>query len=179
MPKSSSPFSCDKMRFLFIFWILVPFLNPISASKNLTCTEQFCLPKDYNRLLKPYSDKPVHISVDLDILQILKVNDLDFTITFSMYFGVYWNEPRLIASQESFENNPYVPIDLSFFEHLWVPDIYIYDLKSIRSYKIFTDFAGLWVVNGSQILYSHESHISFYCPMRFERYPLDVQVRRV
>ena len=78
-----------------------------------------------------------------------------------------------MQSQE--KDNPYVPIDLSLFDQLWVPDIYIYDLKSIRSYKIFSDFAGLWVVNGSQILYSHEAHISFYCPMRFEHYPLDEQ----
>ena len=158
-------------------WIIILILAKIIQALNLTCTKEFCLPSDYNRLIKPFPNQPVEIKCDLDILQILEINDGKFYVTFSMYFGVQWEEPRLIQSlsEEKTKENPYVPIDLSLFDQLWVPDIYIYDLKSIRSYKIFTDFAGLWVVNGSQILYSHEAHITFYCPMRFEHYPLDEQ----
>ena len=158
-------------------WIIILMLAKIIQALNLTCAKEFCLPSDYNRLIKPFPNQPVDIKCDLDILQILEINDGKFYVTFSMYFGVQWEEPRLIQSEEEkTKENPYVPIDLSLFEQLWVPDIYIYDLKSIRSYKIFTDFAGLWVVNGNQILYSHEAHITFYCPMRFEHYPLDEQV---
>ena len=38
---------------------------------------------------------------------------------------------------------------------------------------------GLWIKNGSEILYSQETHITFWCPMRFGKYPLDKQVRNV
>jgi hypothetical protein len=37
-------------------------------------------------------------------------------------------------------------------------------------------FPGLWIQNRTHILYSQEAHITFWCPMRFELYPLDKQV---
>lgn len=58
-----------------------------------------------------------------------------------MYFGVRWQEPRIIGPPPP-EDNPYVPIDLGFIDFLWVPDIYIYHLKSIQVLNIFTQFAG-------------------------------------
>ena len=32
------------------------------------------------------------------------------------------------------------------------------------------------MVNGNEVLYSQESHITFWCPMRFHNFPLDNQV---
>ena len=40
----------------------------------------------------------------------------------------------------------------------------------------YCSILGLWVVNKTGILYSQETHVTFWCPMRFERYPLDYQV---
>jgi hypothetical protein len=37
-------------------------------------------------------------------------------------------------------------------------------------------FEGLWIRNRTNILYSQEAHITFWCPMRFELYPLDKQI---
>ena len=37
-------------------------------------------------------------------------------------------------------------------------------------------FLGLFIVNGNEILYSQETHITFWCPMRFNNFPLDKQV---
>ena len=31
------------------------------------------------------------------------------------------------------------------------------------------------MVNRTTILYSHEAHVTIYCPMRYEMFPLDVQ----
>ena len=31
------------------------------------------------------------------------------------------------------------------------------------------------MVNQTEVLYSQETHVTFWCPMRFERYPLDYQ----
>ena len=98
-------------------------------------------------------------------------------------------------------DNEYVPVDIGFVNFLWVPDIYIYHLKTSKVLNIFTQFAGktddiqarttpsivfffssfsgLWIVNRTTILYSQETHVTFWCPMRFERYPLDHQVRSI
>ena len=36
----------------------------------------------------------------IEISDVLKVNDKDYSITFSLYFNVQWSEPRLNLSQE-------------------------------------------------------------------------------
>lgn len=58
-----------------------------------------------------------------------------------MYFGVRWTEARLVSPEET-EPNPYIPIDIDFVKNLWVPDIYIYHLKTIEVLNIFIPFAG-------------------------------------
>ena len=164
--------------FLCVCWLLLQrsaAVDTSDQSKFLKCAEQYCLAKNYSKLEVPFNDQGlVNITVDLDVLQILEVDDIKFTVSFSMYFGVRWQEPRVIGPPPP-EDNPYVPIDLGFIDFLWVPDIYIYHLKSILVTRIFTQFAGLWVVNRTGILYSQETHVTFWCPMRFESYPLDQQ----
>jgi len=39
-------------------------------------------------------------------------------------------------------DNAYVTVDIGFVDFLWVPDIYIYHLKTIKVLNIFTQFAG-------------------------------------
>ena len=67
-------------------------------------------------------------------------------------------------------------VDIKFINELWVPDIYVYFLKRINVLTVFTKFAGLFIVNGNEILYSQETHITFWCPMRFNNFPLDKQI---
>ena len=54
------------------------------------------------------------------------------------------------------------------------------DVAALMSTKMLylTIFSmlGLWIKNGTDILYSQETHITFWCPMRFGKYPLDHQV---
>jgi len=116
----------------------------------------------------------IKVNVDLDVLQILEIDDIKFTVSFSMYFGVRWLEPRIEGPPPP-ADNPYVPIDIKFINELWVPDVYVYFLKQINVLTIFTRFAGLFVVNGNEILYSQETQITFWCPMRFQNFPLDSQ----
>ena len=35
--------------------------------------------------------------------------------------------------------------------------------------------AGLWVVEEKELFYNQLSHITFMCPMRFDKFPLDTQ----
>lgn len=141
---------------------------------NLKCAASYCLPADYDKLEVPYDDDGlVHVSVDLDTLQILevgqdlkknkickisrltfldiykskaillwymvlvsgylvtiyllffqycvfKVDDVKFTVMFSLYFGVRWKENRIVGPKPDDENY-YQPIDTGFIKHLWVP----------------------------------------------------------
>ena len=79
----------------------------------------------------------------MQILQIVDINDVDFTVTFSMYLFVKWIEPRLKSNgTTSGPDNQETPIDLKFLDKLWVPDVYFYDLKRLEDHKFLTKFAG-------------------------------------
>ena len=74
---------------------------------------------------------------------------------------------------------------LDMVDHIWVPDIYIYNLKSVSNPVLFTKFGGLFVkkdaaANGGAIkfYYAHELQVKFWCKMRFDRFPFDKQVRK-
>ena len=47
---------------------------------------------------------PLHIGIEIHISDVLKINDRDFSITFSLYFNVQWREPRLQIDQNFFQN---------------------------------------------------------------------------
>ena len=38
---------------------------------------------------------------------------------------------------------------------------------------ILQRLAGLWIVEGKELFYNQLSHITFMCPMRFNKFPLD------
>ena len=40
----------------------------------------------------------------IEISDVLKIDDKDYSITFSLYFNVLWSEPRLNLSQEFFNS---------------------------------------------------------------------------
>ena len=50
------------------------------------------------------------------------------SITLTMFFVVSWDEPRLV-SNVTYGPDESVPVDMRFLDHLWVPNIFIYDLR--------------------------------------------------
>lgn len=123
-------------------------MAPISAQSTdikepkLKCVESYCLPANYDSLQVPFNEKGmVEVSVDFDTLQILEVDDIKFTVSFSMYFGIRWNDER-IKGPPIEDETYYQPIDTGFIKNLWVPDIYLWYLKSIDVLDFLIPFAG-------------------------------------
>ena len=55
--------------------------------------------------------------------------------------GPRWKEPRLTGPVPEDENY-YQPIDTGFIKNLWVPDVYLWYLKSIEVLDFLIPFAG-------------------------------------
>lgn len=108
-------------------------------------------------------------------MDINSVNDKAFTVTMTMYFSVKWDEPR-IETNNTVSEEEWTPIDLQFMSQLWVPNIFIYDLRSFTTLNVLKKLAGVWIIGGKQIYYSQATVVSFSCPMRFDLYPLDSHV---
>ena len=60
----------------------------------------------------------------------------------------------------SFEGQ-WTPIDLQFMNHLWVPNIFIYDLRSFNALNVLKKLAGIWIIEGKQIYFSQGTFINY------------------
>jgi len=91
---------------------------------------------------------------------------------------VEWKERRLFVDEEKYNNQSdpeLVPMNLEFVKDLWLPNIFIYNLKTYKVIDVLSKLAGLWINTNKLILYSQATHISFICPMSFDKFPLDEQ----
>jgi hypothetical protein len=146
-----------------------------------------CLPKDYSKFELPVKVGSNNISVTIDIDEVLRINDKDYSITFACYFNVQWPEKRIQLGPDfgreqagpgvNVTDNPdiIVPMNLEFVKDLWLPNIFIYNLKTYKVIDVLSKLAGLWIGADKTVLYSQATHITFICPMRFDKFPLDTQ----
>ena len=105
--------------------------------------KNFCLPKDYDKNEFPRDNstaEPIDIKLEFNDLEVLHVNDKDFTVTLKMYLGVHWNEPRIVSLNS--QKHSVTPLDLNFLEHVWLPDLEILHLKELKGYKVLKELAG-------------------------------------
>jgi hypothetical protein len=146
-------------------------------------SKSICLPDNYSKFDLPYIEKTNQIGVSIDIDEVLRINDKDYSITFSTYFNVEWREKRLTMYPEfgaslrpdNSTEHVMVPMNLEFVKDLWLPNIFIYNLKTYKVIDVLSKLAGLWIDTDKNVLYSQATHISFICPMRFDKFPLDTQ----
>ena len=120
--------------------------------------------------------------VGFEISDVLGINDKDYSITFGLYFSVEWMEPRLNLSKELWGEDmvagedDLVPVNLELIKSLWIPNIFIYNLKTFKTIDVLSKLAGLWIDSRKRIYYSQATSITFICPMLFDSFPLDTQV---
>ena len=93
-----------------------------------------------------------------------------------------------------------IAVNLELIHDLWVPNIFIYNLKTFQVIDVLSKLAGLWINNKKEVYYrfvllldihvqlfiacrmgsrspfSQATHITFICPMLFDSFPLDTQV---
>ena len=146
-----------------------------------------CLPKNYSKFELPVKQGVNDITVSIDIDEVLRINDKDYSITFACYFNVKWPEKRIHLDPEfgreqagpgvNHTHNPniMVPMNLEFVKDLWLPNIFIYNLKTYKVIDVLNKLAGLWISATHVVFYSQATHITFICPMRFDKFPLDTQ----
>ena len=109
----------------------------------------------------------IFISIDAKILDVLKVDDKRFSVQINMYFGVFWTEERLKLPKTTNSsawfrrrNQGWFPIDVNFMTHLWVPNVFVYNLVAFEILECLQKLSGLWVV-GKQDLFYNQVNILF------------------
>merc|ERR1712179_149012 len=155
------------------------FVWPVLAERDLI---SLCLPENYEKNELPFPEKPNLVGISIDIDDVLRINDDTKTITFSTYFNVEWNERRLslqpdfgasLRNPERPTDPVMVPMSFEITKDLWIPNILIYNLKTYKIINSLNRIEGLWIVTDKNVLLSQATHITFFCPMRFNMFPFD------
>ena len=107
----------------------------------LKCVLGFCLPLGYQKLESPNPNGTVDVDITVEILDILSVNDKEFSITMSMYFTVMWQESR-ITTNNTIIPGAWYPVSLEFLQNVWIPNVFIYNLKSFNNISVLKKLAG-------------------------------------
>ena len=66
------------------------------------CVEGYCIDSSYNKLELP--TPRTHVKVNLEVLDVIRIDDRKFSVELNMYFGVVWTEPRLKPPKPTFKN---------------------------------------------------------------------------
>ena len=82
-------------------------------------------------------DQPITVSIGVDIKDIPKVSDTDFTITLNAYFIVKWQDSRLVVNdlikatnnktghRKEQQEQELTALNLAILSTLWLPDVEI------------------------------------------------------
>lgn len=70
---------------------------------------RICVPADYIKFELPEDERPTYVKVGVDIKDIPKVNDKDFSITMNAYFIVKWQDRRLIVEKRNRTSKHFIP----------------------------------------------------------------------
>ena len=60
-----------------------------------------------------------------------------------------------------------------------MPDIEILNLKDFATLDVLSKLEGLWLNKDLELIYAVACRITWICPMTFDSFPLDVQVKEV
>ena len=122
--------------------IFLSFLNITSCYDNPKYSKlcsagestRICIPEDYMKFELPSSDEPTTVTIGVDIKDIPKVKDKDFSITLNAYFMAQWRDTRLEINEmngsrmeERFHEaneTKLIPVNPEVFaKRLWLPDV--------------------------------------------------------
>ena len=122
-------------------------VNQLTENDCAIVSEGFCIPKKYNKNQRPNSSEPTNVYVKFGVEQITSVNDDEFTISLGMELHLYWKDERLkyigndsykdVFSRYSSKN---IPLGMEWTHEVWLPDINVRKMKSIRKPKILQEF---------------------------------------
>jgi len=181
-------------QFIFALVVILQGILGRKANPDLVCKKSsgrvtnrnLCVFPDYNKFDLPVQEGVNMIDIGIDITDVLRINDKEYGVEFSSYFNVMWRGPRLHiphtflgewnSSLSEEASDALIPVNLELVKQLWLPNIFIYNLKTFKVVEVLSKHAGLWITRDKEIMYSQATHINFICPMRFDNFPLDTQI---
>ena len=164
-----------------------------ASGESLACMKKnsICIPMNYSKFDLPHDDYQTTIELGIDVNDIPKIDDHDFSVTLSVYINVFWKDPRLICNRTVFHDilkkendnvttsrNPtkiWTPVSALFIQKLWLPDLEIRNIEKFEAQSVLSKLEGIWINQYFWFWYQISARITITCPMEFNSFPLDVQ----
>jgi hypothetical protein len=163
------------MKFILLFSLLVSSTSGKEGMRfTKLCSSSVCIPSTYNKMDTPISEGPLEVGVSLMLLDIYGIDYLDFTMDLNLYMRFSWIDNRV-----SMNNTENVDVDVNFIHNLWVPDIYIYDLKTLQTRKTIRAEEGLSINRedrNTKVTYGFEAEVVIVCPIDYSEFPFNSHI---
>ncbi|KAM3963051.1 glycine receptor subunit alpha-4 [Aphomia sociella] len=127
------------------------------------------IPTNYNRNIPPGKNTTVYIGVNVN--RVSGVDENKEEITLDIFLQASWEERRLNVPSEI----PFIDLPWEFRELIWTPDLYIWQLQSMKILSVLKEMASLRLYSNGTVSVSIGATITIKCEMDFVLYPLDVQ----
>jgi len=143
------------------------------------------LESGYNLQERPKSSngEPLLISASINLRNILEVSEKEQLVSLETTLRLFWKDPRIKPRQEHIESEDsigqYITLNPRRADSIWMPDIFIDQVKALRVPSFYTRPASLRVYNDSTIRYSSRFNFDVACNMDFHRFPVDEQYCQV
>jgi len=151
------------------FWMLA------AADKRILLDPEYSL----HQRPPTQEGEPLLIQASINLRNILEVWEKEQLVSLETTLRLYWKDTRLrpdskyLESADSF--GEYVALNPSKADIIWMPDIFIDQVKAIRTPTYYTRPASIRVYNDSTIRYSSRFNFDVACNMEFHRFPVDEQ----
>ena len=159
-------------------------ISDITCDNVIHMTElPCCIDKDYDKSTAPLSDLPLNITILLEILDVIEVNDHENTITFSMNLNIYWMESRIKLNLKSpdwiFNDTSEKALHLNskWLNLLWQPTLDIRNIKQFKTRHLVEEQKRLILHGNKMVSYQLPVEATLNCPrFNFKMYPFDKQI---
>ena len=88
-------------------------------------------------------------------------------ISFDVFLQVVWTDTRLKLQAEMSGGKTYVELTFEQRNQIWIPDLYIRQLREMKIFKLFEEISSLRIYENSTISMSIGATIIIKCDMDF------------
>lgn len=100
----------------------------------------------------------------------MKMNMKNFKfqeISFDVFLQVVWTDTRIKLQAEMGGGKTYVELTFEQRNQIWIPDLYIRQLREMKIFKLFEEISSLRIYENSTISMSIGATIIIKCDMDF------------
>ena len=158
------------------------FSEVVCGKNNIAYDLPFCVPEIYNKGTLPSPDEPINITVVVNLVDIINVDDNDYTITFTAEISITWLESRLKLNLNSSkwlkdrDGVKWTDVDLKYLDVFWMPSLDILNVKKFEIHSILETQGFVELYEDKRLWYEIPVDITLHCPLfDFQRYPFDTQ----